>query len=505
VMSIGALLAWRWEGIGALFIAVAAAGAGIFAALEYVPGVALVLTLALMAPAVLLWLSWQHRRSPREILALAVLATVLIGGSWAGANTVHDHFFGPTHEESAAPVIPIDRVEWVWSGELSATGITVTARTVPGASSARLEVEPAAGGPAVLTEEMTPDEDRLVRFQVDGLRPETDHRYRVVVDGERDEGRGFGEFATPGDGAFSFTMTASACARTGSNVAVFDTIRAVDPLFHLVLGDLHYENIESTDPARFIDAYGRAISTPAQSALARQAPTAYVWDDHDYGPNDADASFFGRSASRQAYRAAVPHYPVTEGDAPINQAFTIGRVRFVLTDQRSEHTADTMLGEAQKAWLLDELRTSSDTHAVVVWVNSVPWIGPVTPGSDNWTGQPAERTEIADVIAVEGIHNLVMLSGDAHMLAVDDGTNSDYSTLGGAGFPVLHTAALDRPGSVKGGPYSEGAFPGFGQFGVLEFVDDGGATVTLRFSGRNWHDETIVAYEQTFVVPVLAG
>ena len=498
VMSVGALLAWRWEGLGALLIAVAAAGAGIFAALQYVPGVALALTLALMVPAVLLWLSWQHRRRPREILGLAVLATVLIGGSWAGANTVHEHFFGPTHEESVAPVIPVDRVEWVWSGALSPTGITVTARVVEGATSARLEVEPVAGGSVTLTGSVRPDEYRMVSFTVDGLAPGTDHRYQVVVDGEPDGGRGFGEFSTPGNGALSFTVTASSCARTGSNVAVFDTIRAVDPLFHLALGDLHYANVDSTDPEDFIDAYGAALSTPAQSALARQTPIAYVWDDHDYGPNDADASFVGRAASREAYRVAVPHYPVTDGDTPINQAFTVGRIRFVMTDQRSEHTADTMLGAAQKAWLLEELRTASRTHAVVVWVNSVPWIGPASPGSDNWTGQPVERTEIADAIAVEGIDNLVMVSGDAHMLAIDDGSNSDYSTTGGAGFPVFHTAALDRPGNVKGGPYSEGAFPGFGQFGVLEFDDEGGPTVTVRMSGRNWKDELIVGYERSF-------
>ncbi len=42
---------------------------------------------------------------------------------------------------------------------------------------------------------------------------------------------------------------------------------------------------------------------------------------------------------RQAYREVVPHYPLVHaGDGPINQAFTIGRVRFVLTDNRSERS-----------------------------------------------------------------------------------------------------------------------------------------------------------------------
>jgi hypothetical protein len=74
------------------------------------------------------------------------------------------------------------------------------------------------------------------------------------------------------------------------------------------------------------------------------------------------------------------------------------------------------------------------------------------------------------------------------MLAIDNGSNSNYSTLGDASFPVFHAAALDRRGSMKGGPYSEGAFPGSGQFGLMTVTDaDGGLTVDwvgLNYTGR---------------------
>lgn len=33
-----------------------------------------------------------------------------------------------------------------------------------------------------------------------------------------------------------------------------------------------------------------------------------------------------------------------------------------------------------------------------------------------------------------GIDNLVVLSGDAHVLAMDDGSHTDYATNGGAGY-----------------------------------------------------------------------
>jgi hypothetical protein len=493
VMSVGVLLAWRWEGVGAVVMAVAAAGVGVFAAIEYEPGVALVLTSVLMIPAVLTWFSWQHAERPLRIVAVAVVTTVLIGTTWVGANEVHDRLFGPTHPASAAPVVPVDEVEWLWAGGLSATSITVTARLVPDASSAQLVVEPASGGNAVTVEAVARDEDRMVRLVADGLRPGSDYRYRVVVDGHLDEGRGHGSFTTPADGPMSFVVTAGSCAMTGSNGSVFDAIAEQDPLLHIISGDLHYSNITSTDPTAFVDAYGTAMSTPAQSALARQVPFAYLWDDHDYGGNDANAFSPSRSAVRDAYRRAAPHYEVPPGDAPIYQAFTIGRVRFIITDERSERTEETMLGEEQLAWFLGELRASSSTHAAVVWVSSVPWVGPASPGADGWAGVPAERALISQAIADAGIRNLVMV-GDAHMVAIDDGTNTDYSTTGGGGFPLLHAAALDRPGNVKGGPYSEGAYPGGGQYGELEFSDDG-EQVTVRLSGRTWDGQTLVAWE----------
>ncbi|MGH8973572.1 MAG: alkaline phosphatase D family protein, partial [Acidimicrobiia bacterium] len=120
-------------------------------------------------------------------------------------------------------------------------------------------------------------------------------------------------------------------------------------------------------------------------------------------------------------------------------------------------------------------------------------------GKDTWGGYAAERRQIADTIASRGIRNLVMVSGDAHMVAIDDGTNSDFATGGGGGFPVLHAAALDRRGRVKGGPYSHGTFPGPGRFGVVR-VEDRGNSVSVDLSGRDYHDRTLVRYR--FEVPV---
>jgi len=512
LVSVGALLAWRWEALGAVLIAFAATGLGLFAAVEYTPTTAVCLTAALLVPAVLLWLSWQHRETFGRIVALALVTSVLLGGTWAGAAAVYDSYFGPTHPDSETPGLPVDRVDWVWSGALGPDTVTVTAKIPGGARRARLLVEPVVDGPGPsggdrrVSAVVAVGEGHIVRLRVDGLQPGTRYSYRVEVDGDPDESRGRGRFTTPAQGPMSFRVALGSCARSGSNGSVYDRIREYDPLLFLALGDLHYGNIAETVPAAFLRAFDAMLTRPAQAALYREVPVAYVWDDHDYGPNDADSTSPGREAARSAYGTAFPHYPFGTAGGAIAQAFTVGRVRFVLTDNRSERTADTMLGAEQRAWLLDEIRSSSRTHALVVWANPVPWIGAAAPGADGWAGYAQERQEIADAIAAAGVDNLVMVSGDAHMVAADDGTNSGYATAtvpdgtAAGGFPVLHAAALDRPGNVKGGPYSEGAHPGGGQYGELDVVDEGGDTVTVRFRGRNWAGETLVVWEGSFPV-----
>ena len=167
-------------------------------------------------------------------------------------------------------------------------------------------------------------------------------------------------------------------------------------------------------------------------------------------------------------------------------------MRFVVTDTRSERADGSMLGAEQLAWLEAELTGASRTHALVIWMNPSPWIGEPSAAGDGWSGFAEERRQIADTLAAAEVDNLLMVSGDAHMLAFDDGTNSGYATDGSPGFPVFHAAALDRPGSVKGGPYSGGAFPGFGQYGVIDVLDDG-QRVEVRLTGKNWKGDVLIS------------
>ncbi|NNE72234.1 MAG: phosphatase PAP2 family protein [Acidimicrobiales bacterium] len=504
MMLVAAAVALRWRAMALFMMAVAAFGLGLLSAIEYTPTAALLLTSVLVVPAIVTWLGWQGHATTGSIAALAILTASGLVATGFGSVEVHEHFFGPTHPDSAMPALRSD-AGWLWLGGVTSNGAAITAGGLPEGSSATLRYWPTTAIDAAFELTVGVDPYGLASFELDDLQAGTDYSYRVdsandpATTEERREASA--QFRTFAAGAQDVTVVLGACARRESNGSVFDAMVGENPDLFLALGDLHYADLESTDPARHIREYGRSLGQPGQSALFRSVPTAYVWDDHDFGPNDSDSTSPSVEAVGEAYRRSVPNYGVDpDVNAPIAQAFTVGRVRFVFSDTRSQRTETTMLGETQLDWLIDELVTSSRDHALIVWANPTPWIGNAGSGADTWSQFPAERTRIADALAAAEVDNLVMVSGDAHMVAIDDGTNSGYATDGTGGFPVLHAAALDRPGSKKGGPYSHGTFPGGGQYAKLEIEDDGGSRIDVTMSGHTWDGEELVALDLSFEV-----
>jgi hypothetical protein len=496
---LGAVAALRWEGLAGFWLACIGVVVGVATAAHYGPYLGLIPVVAVLPAAVLLILAWQHVRSASAMTVFAAaLVLMMVGGGYA-AFAAYASVFGPSHPESSTPPPQSSPVEWMWAGGTRPDGFTIVAGVDTGdvhAQEAELLLARSPEGPWEVAAARVAGNDGVVRFEVDGLPAATSFWYRVATS----DGPGpIGEVATFAGGAADLTIAFSSCARMGSNGAVFDAIRAVDPDVYIVTGDLFYGDIGPNDPDAFRRAYVEALTRPAQAALYRATPIAYVWDDHDYAQNDADSGAASRPAAMEVYRELVPHHPLSGAESPIHQAFTIGRVRVIMTDTRSGRDPDagTALGAEQLAWFEAELRAAAERYPLVIWVNPDPWIAGPDPGADHWGGFPQEREHLASLIDSLDFRGFMMLAGDAHMTAIDDGSNNLYGGMN-PGFPVFHAGALDRPGSLKGGPYSQGAFPGGGQFGVVE-IDDDGTSIGVRLSGRNWANEEIVSYQ--FVVP----
>jgi MFS family permease len=495
VAAAGVAAAARFAALGGAVLLVAATALGMLASLEYNPVFAAGAFAAFFVPGLLLALGSGRARSSRGAsLVVAAAAGLAVVGS-LGAFRVHAAAFGPTHPESTTRPAPVTLVRWSWAGAVTDTGFRVVAKLTRD-EDARLLV---ASDPALVRSHATPPRmsshdanDRIVVFDVSGLAPGRPYFYAVEMDGVVDRARR-GRVRTSQRGPFSFTFAFSGCARVGSNGAVFDAIRARDPFLFLILGDFFYANIGANDPEEFRNQYERALSRPAQAALYRSAPVDYVWDDHDFGANDSDASSPSKPAALETYRDVAPHHRLPDADA-IYHSFSVGRVRFVVTDTRSARTRTSMLGERQTAWLRRQLLAAQRSGQLAVWVNSVPWIATASAGSDSWAGYPRERRELANFVARHRIRSLLMLSGDAHMVAIDDGTNNRYASVGDASFPVMHAAALDRRSEVKGGPYSHGAFGGSGQFGTVTIRDTGGSKVEVVLDGWDYRGRRLASH-----------
>ena len=397
-----------------------------------------------------------------------------------------------------------------WFGAVTDSSAVIRASVLKEVKSARVQIAEsedmashatAHAGPTLWSDPGRTYRHQVATFQPAGLKADTQYFVRLELDGELDRALP-GRFRTaPALGsATSFTFGCGSCAHPplfGDKTEAYKALAGMpDLLFFLHLGDLHYKNIDDESLVPRLEAYDETLRRENIGDLFRRLPIAYCWDDHDFLGNNAEGGdpkyATARRFARDAYDIYVPHYPFALSTEGISQSFQIGRVLFLLTDTRfarsprgtSGTSGKTMLGVNQKTWLKNQLLAGKNLD-LIVWANSVPWIGDDEPGEDFWAGYAHERQELATFIVENGIRNICMLSGDAHMVAIDDGRNSGYAPGGRGGFPVFQAAALESSESEKGGPYSigdESGGPGPGiagrrQFGVCEVIYDAGDPV----------------------------
>lgn len=382
-------------------------------------------------------------------------------------------------------------------------GATVVARVTDNVSGLRLKVATDAGFTSPVYGTAVASSGGIAKMTITGLAADTLHYYRVQKDGV-DISTLTGQFRTKP--AASFKCCFASCSQTGSNHAVFDSIRNESPHFFIHMGDRHYNDVADASDAAQREGHERALAQSRQHQLFREVCTYYVWDDHDYGPNDSDGTFTGKNNARRVFRERVPHVTLEQnGEAdPIYYSFDVGRVRFIVTDLRSEASAKgatddaskTMLGATQKTWFKDLIENSAGF--LLVWVCSRVFHATTSAGHDSWGGFNTERVELADHIKTHASGRFVILTGDRHQAGIDDGTNCDYATTGDP-LPICMAAPLDQSTNTHGGAtFSGGVSSGNGQYGIMEITDGGGASITVDWTLKNSGGTTLDT--ESFVV-----
>jgi alkaline phosphatase D len=371
---------------------------------------------------------------------------------------------------SGAPAEEV-RVTHVAVGEVTATTAVVWGRCER-AARLRLRYASENEGTAAhtATEAVAARRDFTARIQLDALAPNTRYHYAVQCDAGADGG-GAGDMSghwrtaplsdqpLPVRFAWSGDLGGqNVCRDQQSGYVIFEYLAAQQPAFFIALGDMIYADDPCSERGRYgnaqvIGAMRPAVRTEdfwaawrynrsdaAFQRFSSATPMIAVWDDHetmnDAGPHrDTYADQPGvhlLPPARQAFLDYQPLIPPAAEPTRLYRTLRWGRhLEIVVLDTRQYRDANeapddpqrpkTMLGTAQREWLVSQLTASDATWKIIV--SSVPLSIPTCSGPrgcDGWanlgqtTGFERELLAVLRLLHAADVRNMVWLTTDVH-------------------------------------------------------------------------------------------
>jgi len=270
------------------------------------------------------------------------------------------------------------------------------------------------------------ENDYTAIITIDGLIPNTYYFYDLLINGEpaEKEIHLFKTFPKKGSEAKFSLVFGGGAGYVPENERIWKTILKHHPIALLWMGDNVYINMPVKPNGVIYYTYYRRQSRPEFRDLVSSTSNYAIWDDHDAATDDV---WLGPYKDKPAWKMPLldvfkenwinPSYGTKEWPACFFN-FTIADVEFFMLDGRFYRTNPfdknpTMLGPAQKAWLLDGLSKSTATFKVIA--SGVPWsYESKKDAKDTWNGFHKERDEIFDFLTANKIDGVFLLSADRH-------------------------------------------------------------------------------------------
>lgn len=240
------------------------------------------------------------------------------------------------------------------------------------------------------------------------------------------------------------------CAHQDKPQPIWDAVVAGKPELFLFLGDVIYADTRDMDVMR--DKYKKLAGVAGYQKLLKTCPVLGVWDDHDYGGNDAGADYPKKEESKQIFLDffGEPKDSPRRKRPGIYDAKVFGppgkQVQIILLDMRYNRSAlkkkerfipsegpylpttdpsATFLGEEQWKWLGEQLRVPAQLRLLVSSIQVVA----EDHGHEKWMNIPHERERLFKLIRDTKAGGVIVLSGDRHL--------AELSMMdGGAGYPI---------------------------------------------------------------------
>jgi len=297
---------------------------------------------------------------------------------------------------------------------------------LPGAAGeVRAVLTPATGGTPVDTgwAAVEAARDHTRQFTIKGLQSGTTYRVRVE---SRDRG---GRAGTSVEGTFRTAAAVVTCGDyprrddPANGHRIYATMEAMNLDFLVHTGDVEY--YDKPDPwgtsaelARF--KWNRIFAVPFQRNFHNRTPAYFTNDDHDLLKNDCwPGQTYGALTWEQGlaiWNEQTPVSPLpyrTFRHGRDVQIWVVEGRRYRSANNDPDGPAKTILGAAQKEWLLRTIAASDATFRVLI--TPTPIVGP-DRGSKNDNHANAGFTHEGDQLRrfLGAQRNLVVATGDRH-------------------------------------------------------------------------------------------
>jgi alkaline phosphatase D len=299
----------------------------------------------------------------------------------------------------------------------------------------------------------------------------------------------FSTFPSPSDPTpFKFIILTDFAIQSGApNIPIFFNAAQEDAQFVFIGGDFDHRNPTTLQQKAnmFKSLYDPNAANLKYfvNDILRNMPMMHQWDDHDAGGNDIDKTYPHWDLSKLVFEAAVPSYNLPAGFG-IWQFFQYGQVDFFVLDCRSQRDPDTDPDDANKSmldgnnlgsagqleWLKKGLLNSTAKWKIIF---SSVITNPTTKVNDSWGGFQTEWNTLRKFIEDNQIKNIIFISGDLHIGAIDSGTASGFPEMT---VPPASSWVSSTAGKTQPGIWSEGIYQ---RKGLFDPYDWGYGVVTV--------------------------
>ncbi len=262
-------------------------------------------------------------------------------------------------------------------------------------------------------------------------------------------------------------ISVASCRTQEKPAPILDAMLGRNPDLFLYIGDNVYGDVWSLSPdmRALWKAYAELSEQSDFQRVAAAVPIMAMWDDHDFGMNDAGGSYYGKFGGEAIFETywGLEDHPVADRDG-VYYSQTFGppgqRVQIIMLDTRffrteltrtprrnapgmeryvpSEAPDQDVLGPEQWAWLKAVLEEPADLRFVV---SSIQVLAD-GHGWEAWKQLPLSQSRFYETLSASGAEGLVLLSGDRHLSAL-------YKQEGITDYPLYELTASSLNLSVR--------------------------------------------------------